>query len=203
MKALLLIDIQNDFLPSGALAVPEGGQVIPIANQLQQHFDLVVATQDWHPQNHKSFSSQHTAKQPFDVIDLYGLEQVLWPDHCVQGSVGAEFSKELNMHKVAAIFRKGTNAEVDSYSGFYDNGHRISTALSDYLRGKAVTEVYLAGLAGDYCVYFSAKDALQEGFAVYLIDDACRPISPEGYQKAKEDIVSKGGKVINSSEIIG
>jgi nicotinamidase/pyrazinamidase len=201
MKALLLIDIQNDFLPGGALAVPNGDKVIPLANKLQEKFEVVVATQDWHPANHKSFASQHRGKQVFETIDLNGLEQVLWPDHCIQGSTGARFSEALNMDRVEAIFRKGTDPEIDSYSGFYDNGHRKSTALAEYLRGKGVKQVYVMGLAADYCVYFTAKDALKEGFEAFIIEDATRPISPEGFEKAKEDIVSKGGRIIRSSEL--
>ncbi|TXK48640.1 bifunctional nicotinamidase/pyrazinamidase [Pontibacter qinzhouensis] len=202
MKALILIDIQNDFLPGGALAVPAGDEIIPIVNQLQQHFDLVVATQDWHPPNHKSFASQHPAKKVFDLIKLQGLEQVLWPDHCVQGTAGAEFSEALQQQQVEAIFRKGMVPGVDSYSGFYDNGHLKSTGLTDYLRGKEVQEVYVAGLAGDYCVYFTAKDALQEGFRTILVEDACRPISPEGFEKAKADLIAKGGKIAQSTTLI-
>jgi nicotinamidase/pyrazinamidase len=202
MKALLLIDIQNDFLPGGALAVPEGDLILPIANKLQQQFDLVIATQDWHPEKHKSFASSHKEKKPFDLIELHGLEQVLWPDHCIQGTEGAEFSKELNTNKVEAVFRKGTNPEIDSYSGFYDNGHLKSTALADYLRGKQVDEVYLTGLAGDYCVYFSAKDALQEGFRTYLVEDATRPIDKAGFEKAKQDVLQRGGRVIHSSNLL-
>jgi len=202
MKALLLIDIQNDFTPGGALAVPDGDKIIPIVNQLQPLFELVVATQDWHPAHHKSFASSHPGHSTFEKIDLDGLEQVLWPDHCTQGSWGAEFSPELQMQPVEAIFRKGTNPDIDSYSGFYDNGHRKTTGLADYLRGKQVKEIYLAGLAGDYCVYFSAKDALQEGFATFLIDDAIRAINPIDYEQAKADIVQKGGKIINSKDLL-
>lgn len=202
MKALLLIDIQNDFLPGGSLAVPGGAEIIPIANKLQAHFDLVAATQDWHPKNHKSFAGNHTGKMPFDTIKLHGLNQVLWPDHCVQGTMGAALSGELNTDKAEAIFRKGTNPEIDSYSAFYDNGHFKTTGLADYLRGKQVTEVFLAGLAADYCVYFTAKDALQLGFATYIIEDAVRAISQEGFEKAKEDILSKAGKIISSFEIM-
>ena len=201
MKALLLIDIQNDFLPGGSLAVPEGDKVIPLANKLQQHFDLVVATQDWHPATHKSFASNHRGKEVFEKIELHGLEQVLWPDHCIQGSSGAEFSKDLDMNRVEAVFRKGTNSEIDSYSGFYDNGHLKSTALTEYLRGKGVKQVYLAGLAADYCVYFSAKDALKEGFEAAIIEDATRAISVEGFEKAKKDLIDHGGKIIRSEEI--
>ncbi|WP_162052788.1 bifunctional nicotinamidase/pyrazinamidase [Pontibacter pamirensis] len=202
MKALLLIDIQNDFLPGGALAVPEGDAIIPVVNRLQEQFDLVIATQDWHPEGHKSFASNHAGKKTFEVIELQGLKQVLWPDHCLQGSTGAAFSEAADMRKVEAIFRKGMNPEIDSYSGFYDNGHLKSTGLTDYLRSKEVTEVYLAGLAADYCVYFTAKDALQEGFKAYVIEDATRAISPEGFDKAKADIESKGGKLVQSHTLI-
>lgn len=183
--------------------MPEGDAILPLVNQLQGKFDLVVATQDWHPQNHKSFASQHAGREVFDVTVLQGLEQVLWPDHCVQGTQGAEFSEGLEMNKVEAIFRKGMNPEIDSYSGFYDNGHLKSTGLADYLRGKGVTQVYLAGLAADYCVYFSAKDALAEGFEVYFIEDATRAISQEGFEKAMEDLRSKGAKTMQSSSILG
>ncbi|MCX2741780.1 bifunctional nicotinamidase/pyrazinamidase [Pontibacter anaerobius] len=202
MRALLLIDIQNDFLPGGSLAVPEGDAIIPIVNRLQGQFDLVVATQDWHPPQHKSFASQHPSKSVFEVTELNGLEQVLWPDHCVQGSVGAEFSAELEQHRIEAIFRKGTDPEVDSYSGFFDNGYRKSTGLAGSLRGKGVTEVYLAGLAADYCVYFSAKDALAEGFKVYYLEDAVRAISTEGFQKAKADLVERGAQIIPSHTLL-
>lgn len=199
MKALLLVDIQIDFIPGGSLAVPGGNEIISIVNNLQQQFDVVAATQDWHPDNHKSFASNHKEKKVFDIIQLHGLEQVLWPDHCVQGTKGAEFSKELNMNKVEAIFRKGTDFEIDSYSGFYDNGHRKTTGLADYLKGKQATEVYIAGLAADYCVYYTAKDALLEGFTTFILEDAVRAITAEVFKKAKKDILSKGGKIINSS----
>ena len=202
MKALLLIDVQNDFIPGGALAVPGGDEIIDTVNKLQPYFDLVVATQDWHPSTHKSFASQHQGKHPFEKIELNGLEQVLWPDHCVQGTSGADFSLKLAMNKVEAIFRKGTNPEIDSYSGFYDNGHLKSTGLADYLKGKGITDVYLVGLAGDYCVYFSAKDAVAEGFKTYLIEDAIRSINNDDFEKAKEDIINKGGKIVNSNEVI-
>jgi len=202
MKALLLIDIQNDFLPGGALAVPNGDKILDTVNKLQDHFDLVVATQDWHPANHKSFATQHEGKRVFDTIELHGLKQVLWPDHCVQGTNGAAFSPKLWMNRVEAIFRKGTDTSIDSYSGFYDNGHLKSTGLADYLKGKGVTEVYVVGLAGDYCVYFSAKDAIAEGFQTYLIEDAICSINDNEFEKAKEDIISKGGRVIQSNEVM-
>lgn len=201
MKALLLIDIQNDFIPGGSLAVPGGDEIIAVCNALQQKFEVVVATQDWHPAHHKSFAANHEDKKVFEVIDLNGLSQVLWPVHCVQGTEGAAFSKEFNMNKVDAIFRKGTDPEIDSYSCFYDNGHRKTTALANYLKGKLVTEVYIAGLAADYCVYYTAKDALHEGFTTYIIEDAVRSIDQQGYERAKDDVISKGGRIIQSSSI--
>lgn len=202
MRALLLIDIQNDFIPGGTLAVPGGNEIISLANDLQQIFDLVVATQDWHPVDHTSFSRNHEGTANFGVIDVNGLQQVLWPNHCVQGTKGAEFSPELNMNKVEAIFRKGTDSEIDSYSGFYDNGHRKTTGLANYLKGKNVTEVYIAGLAADYCVYYTVKDALYEGFKTYIIEDAVRAINIEDFEKAKMDIRNKGGTIINSTKLL-
>lgn len=201
MKALILIDIQNDFLPGGSLAVPHGDAIIPVVNAIQNKFELVVATQDWHPAPHKSFASNHSGKQTFEVIQLNGLEQVLWPDHCIQGSNGAELAGSVDWNKTEAIFRKGTNPEIDSYSGFYDNGHLKSTGMADYLRGRNVKEVYIVGLAADYCVYFTAKDALAEKFKTVIIEDATRAISNEGFEKAKSDIISKGGTILRSSEI--
>jgi len=201
MRALLLIDIQNDFIPGGALAVLGGDQIIPLANQLQPHFDLVVATQDWHPQQHKSFASNHQNKNVFEKIYFNGLEQVLWPDHCVQGTVGAEFSPGLNLNKVEAIFRKGTDTEIDSYSGFYDNGHRKSTGLADYFNGKNINQVYVLGLAGDFCVYFTAKDAIELGFETFIIQDAVRAINANDFEKVQADILRRGGKIINSQSV--
>lgn len=179
----------------------EGDQIIPIVNQLHDHLDLVVATQDWHPADHKSFASNHEGKNPFETTELLGLPQVLWPDHCLQGTSGADFSSELESRRIEAIFRKGTNPEIDSYSGFYDNGRLKSTGLADYLRGKGVTQIYLAGLAADYCVYYSAKDALDEGFETFVLEDAVRAISPEGYETARKDILERGGKIIQSSDL--
>ena len=201
MKALLLIDIQNDFLPGGALAVPDGDAIIPIVNDLQGKFELVIATQDWHPHNHKSFASQHAERKVFETIELNGMEQVLWPDHCVQGTKGADLSEQLAPYQIEAIFRKGTNPQIDSYSGFYDNGHLKATGLAAYLRGKNVDQVYVAGLAGDYCVYFSAQDALAEGFQTFLVEDATRPIDSQGFERAKEDILSRDGIIVHSHSI--
>lgn len=199
MKALLLIDIQYDFLPGGALAVPDGDAIIPIMNSIQDRFDLVVATQDWHPKGHKSFASSHAGKQVFEQIELQGLPQVLWPDHCVQCTRGADLSDAVNWNRTEAIFRKGTSLDIDSYSGFYDNGHLKATGLSDYLKGRNITDVYVAGLAADYCVYFTAKDALQEGFNTFVIEDATKAISEDGFVQAKKDLQDKGGHIIQSS----
>ncbi len=186
MRALLIIDVQNDFLPGGALAVSEGDAIIPVINQVVNNYDLVVATQDWHPADHGSFASQHPGKKVGEVIDLNGLTQVLWPDHCVQGTKGAELAASLDTRRVAAIFRKGMNPATDSYSAFFDNGHRHDTGLSAYLKAMGVKEIDFAGLATDYCVNFSAQDALTAGFKCRLLLAACRGVnvSPDDAAKA-------------------
>ena len=202
MRALILVDIQNDFVAGGRLEVPSGEQIVPLVNEVARKFPLVVATQDWHPKDHKSFASNHPGKNPFDVITLGGLEQVLWPDHCVQGSRGAAFHPTLEMDSVEAIFRKGMDPEIDSYSGFFDNGHKKSTGLRGYLQDRRVESVFVCGLAGDYCVFYTAKDALDSGFDTYLIEDATRAISKEGFLKAKEGIRALGGKIIYSDDVL-
>jgi len=176
MKALILVDIQNDFLPGGALAVPDGDAVIPVANRLQPVFPLVVATQDWHPANHGSFAANHPGKKAFEQIELDGLPQTLWPIHCVQNTVGAELAPGLNRERIAKIFQKGTDAGIDSYSGFFDNGHRRATGMAGWLKGRGVTEVHVCGLATDYCVKFTALDAIGAGFKTYLVEDASRGV---------------------------
>ena len=201
MKALLLIDIQNDFLPGGRLAVPEGDAIIPLANALQAHFGLVVATQDWHPTGHESFASSHAGRSQFEQIDLHGLPQTLWPDHCTQASEGAALAPALQTERIEAIFRKGMNPEIDSYSAFFDNGHRKSTGLADYLRGRGVTEVVVAGLAADYCVYYSALDALAAGFATTVVTDATRAISADGWASAQTDLRAKGACLVASATL--
>jgi len=201
IKALVLIDIQNDFIPSGSLVVPNGDEIIPIVNDLQQKFDLVVATQDWHPQNHMSFASNHDGKEPFEKIELHDMEQILWPDHCVQNSEGAEFHPDLHTKKVEVIIRKGMNPEIDSYSGFYDNGHKKSTGLAGYLREKKVDELYFAGLAADVCVYFSIKDALKEGFSATLIEDATRALNDDKFAEMKKELQEIGMKITDSKNM--
>ena len=201
MKALIIADIQYDFLPDGALGVPDGDKIIPLVNDIQKQFPLVVATQDWHPPRHRSFASSHRGKNVLETVMLGDIEQILWPDHCVQGTRGAAISEELSLHNVAAIFRKGMSPEIDSYSAFYDNEHKKSTGLSDYLKGKEVDQVYVCGLAGDFCVAYTALDALKEGFDTFLVEDATRPIDAEGFEKMKSLIREKGGKVIKASDI--
>lgn len=198
MHALILVDIQNDFMPGGALAVPHGDQIVPLINELQKSFSLVVATQDWHPRSHKSFATNHEGKSAFEKIMLHGMEQMLWPDHCIQGSDGAQLHRNLNVNKVEGIFRKGMDPEIDSYSAFYDNGYKKSTGLSGYLRERKIQKVYVCGLAADYCVYFTAKDALKENFDTYIIEDATRPIDRNGFDTAKNEILSTGGQIIKS-----
>jgi nicotinamidase/pyrazinamidase len=202
-KALVLVDLQNDFIPGGSLAVREGDAVIPIANALQKKFNLVVATQDWHPQNHGSFASNHPGKHPGDMITLGGLPQVLWPDHCVQGSRGARFHPVLNRTHIAKVFRKGTDPEIDSYSTFFDNAHRKSTGLGDYLKHEKVTDVYLAGLATDYCVKYSALDAVHLGFKTHVILDACRGVElkPGDTKKAIEEMRKAGVEILTSDDL--
>jgi len=203
MNALLLIDIQNDFIPGGNLAVPDGDLIIPIVNLVLPYFRLVAATQDWHPAGHASFASSHPGRKPFDRISLDGLEQVLWPDHCVQGTPGADFSPLLNMNPVEAVFRKGTDPAIDSYSGFFDNARRKATGLEGYLRAREVDRVFLAGLAADYCVLYTALDALSLGFETTVIRDATRPISAEGLKEAEASVEKKGGRFVSSHEITG
>ena len=201
MKALLIVDIQNDFLPGGALAVPAGDEIIEIVNDLQTYFPLVVATQDWHPAGHGSFASAHQGKKPFEVSTLGGLDQVLWPNHCVEGSNGAAFAENLSQTAIEAIFRKGMDPGIDSYSGFFDNGKKKDTGLGAFLKGRGVAQLFVVGLAGDYCVAYTALDALELGFRTFLIEDATRPINPDGFEKMKKAITKKGGKVIQSGAI--
>jgi len=201
MKALVIVDVQNDFMPGGQLEVPLGDLIVPLITRLQKYFDLVVATQDWHPQNHKSFASNHSNKKPFDRIILNGLDQILWPDHCVQGSVGAELHPEMETDKIAAIFRKGMDPETDSYSGFYDNGHMISTGLAGYLREKGITELYFCGLAADICVYYTIKDSVTEGFSSFLVEDASLPLSNSDFITIKKELTDLGAHIIHSNEL--
>jgi nicotinamidase/pyrazinamidase len=177
MKALILVDIQNDFLPGGALAVPGGDAVIPVLNSLQSRFPIVVATQDWHPANHGSFVVNHPGKALFEVIQLGGAAQTLWPVHCVQSTRGAELAAGLDRDRIQKVFPKGTDPMLDSYSGFFDNGHHRSTGMGEWLRARGVREAFVGGLATDYCVKFTALDAVRLGFQTHVIEDASRGVN--------------------------
>lgn len=201
MKTLIIVDAQNDFMPGGALEVRNGDRIVPVINKIISKFELVVATQDWHPAGHKSFAINHPNRKEFEVIDLNGIEQKLWPPHCIQGSPGADFHPQLQLNPVEAIFRSAMDVEVDSYSGFYDNAHLKSTGLAGFLREKGADDLYFCGLAADICVYYTIKDALAEGFKATLIEDATVPLFQEDYEKARKDILAKGGRIITSEEL--
>lgn len=201
MKTLLIIDVQNDFIPNGSLPVPNGNQIVPVINKIQNKFDLVIGTQDWHPKGHTSFTSNHKGKSNFDEIEIHGQPQTLWPDHCVQGTQGAEFHPDLNTERFEAIFRKGTDKTIDSYSAFYDNGHLKSTGLAGYLKEKGTTQLFLCGLAADICVYFSILDAFKEGFDCYLIEDASKALDNIEFEKLKKEMIATGIKMVASASI--
>lgn len=203
-SALVLVDIQNDFIPGGALPTQNGEEVVPVANRLQPRFDLVVATQDWHPRSHASFASNHPGKSPGEIIELSGLQQVLWPDHCVQDSEGAEFHPDLETGRIDRVVRKGDNPSIDSYSGFFDNGHLKATGLEKFLRDREVDRVYVCGLATDYCVKYTALDALSLGFETIVITDACRGVDlqPGDIENALDEMRRAGATLVTSSEII-
>ena len=198
MRALLLIDIQRDFLPGGALAVADGDAVVPVANALLDDYELVVATQDWHPADHRSFASQHTGRAIGEMIDLDGLDQVLWPDHCVQETSGAAFAPGLDTASIDRVVRKGTDRNVDSYSGFFDNARRKSTGLDDLLRERGVDAVDIVGLATDYCVQFSALDAADLGYHTTVLAEGCRAVElePGDGDRALDRLIAAGVSVI-------
>jgi len=177
---LIVVDVQNDFCPGGALAVPRGDEVVPIVNRLAARFRTVVLTQDWHPRGHLSFASSHPGKHPFETIAAPYGTQVLWPDHCVQATPGADFHRLLHVPHAALIVRKGINRSVDSYSAFYENDRKTPTGLLGYLRERRLDRVFIAGLALDFCVRYSAEDARREGFVVFVVEDACRAIDLDG-----------------------
>ena len=202
-RALIIVDVQNDFMPGGALPTHHGEQIVPVINALQPRFDIVVATQDWHPPNHGSFASNHPGKKPGDVVDLNGLQQILWPDHCVQGSKGADLHDDLDTLRIMKVAQKGTDPGIDSYSTFYDNGRRKSTGLEKYLRENEVTDVYIGGLATDYCVLWSARDAVNLGFQTHVIRDACRGVDlkPGDIDRAFNEMRDAGVDVVVSTEV--
>ena len=201
--ALLVIDVQNDFIPGGQLAVPEGDQIVPLINRLGGLFKQVVITQDWHPSGHASFASSHPGYQPYEVIQLPYGEQVLWPEHCVQGTAGAEFHPELNLPHAQLIIRKGCNPDIDSYSAFLEADRRTTTGLTGYLKERGIDTVYMVGLALDFCVMFSALDARAAGFNAFVVLDACRAIDRDGsLAAAMERMQTAGVGLIQSNQLL-
>ncbi|MEM9715214.1 MAG: bifunctional nicotinamidase/pyrazinamidase [Pseudomonadota bacterium] len=200
--ALLVIDIQNDFCPGGALAVAEGDAIVPRVNALMENYKVVVATQDWHPTGHQSFASSHDGADPFSMTEMPYGPQVLWPDHCVQGTDGARFHNNLNIDKADLIIRKGFHPAIDSYSAFFENDKTTPTGLTGYLKERGVTEVHLTGLATDFCVYYSAIDAIAQGFETTLLIDCCRAIDLDGsLDAAVTDMQSKDVAITNSTRL--
>lgn len=202
MKTLLIVDLQNDFCPGGALAAHNGDQIIPVINRIMSNFDLVVATQDWHPPEHKSFAINN-GKNVGDVITLNGQPQVMWPAHCVQHTWGAEFHAALDLSRIQHISQKGQNPDVDSYSGFFDNDHKSATDLKVFLNKHQAKKLYICGLVTDYCVKFSALDARRLGFDTYVIEDACCAVNlqPHDGQKAIEEMRLAGIHIVKGNDI--
>ncbi|MGH7026083.1 bifunctional nicotinamidase/pyrazinamidase [Brevundimonas sp.] len=203
--ALLVIDAQNDFCEGGALAVQGGAGIMPLINQLAERFDTVIATQDWHTPDQISFASNHDAVTPFTEVEVAYGRQMLWPDHCVQGTPGADFHPHVApaVTRALAVIRKGYNPAVDSYSGFYENDHRTATGLAGLLRDRGVKRVFLCGLAYDYCVRFTAEDAVREGFEAVVIEDACRAIAPDTAAAAKTSFAALGVAEIEAALLLG
>jgi nicotinamidase/pyrazinamidase len=197
MKALILVDIQNDFMPGGALAVPGGDEIIPYVNEIMPSYECVVATQDWHPTDHGSFAANHPGQAIYEQIILDGLEQTLWPTHCVQQTGGALFAPGLDTRRIARVFPKGMNPQIDSYSGLYDNGHRASTGMSEWLKAQGMQALDVVGVATDYCVKFTVLDALQDGFEVTLLSHGCRGVdlNPGDVQNAIRVMQQSGAKI--------
>ncbi|MTI88398.1 MAG: bifunctional nicotinamidase/pyrazinamidase [Balneolaceae bacterium] len=203
MKALLIVDVQYDFCPGGALPVPNGDTIIPTINALIPHFDCIVQTQDWHPKNHSSFASNYEGKSPYDTIKLNYGEQVLWPDHCVQSTHGADFHRILNKIAPHMIVRKGFRADIDSYSAFFENDHETATGLDGYLKERGVEELFITGLATDFCVKWSALDAAKLGYKTTVVSDAVEGIDMDGsVGKAIKEMKEAGIHFTNSKEIL-
>lgn len=203
MKALLIVDIQNDFCPGGALSVPDGDTIVPTVNKLVNVFDDVIQTQDWHPAGHSSFASSHDGKNPYDTVEMDYGNQVLWPDHCVQGSMGAEFHPELNTLKTQVIIRKGFRRAIDSYSTFFENDQKTTTGLTGYLNQRGITDLYTVGLATDFCVKWSILDGIDEGFNMYIVKDAVKGIDLDGSLKAAwNEMQEKGVNIVTSDDLL-
>jgi nicotinamidase/pyrazinamidase len=205
MTAIILVDLQNDFLPCGAMAVPQGDAVIPLANQLQGSFKVVAATQDWHPSNHKSFAASHAGRQPGDILKLKAGPQPLWPTHCVQHTRGAELAPGLLLTRVNRVFKRGTDPEVAGHSGFFDQGQLHPTGLHTFLREKKVTAAYVMGLSADSCLKFTLLDAVELGFQTFLIEDACRGLSLgiEEPDPLLEELRQAGVSLVQSRDLLG
>ncbi|MFO8029378.1 MAG: bifunctional nicotinamidase/pyrazinamidase [Cyclonatronaceae bacterium] len=203
MKALLVVDVQNDFCPGGALAVPEGDQVVPLINRLTGHFDVILNTQDWHPSGHHSFASSHEGKEPFDVVKMDYGDQVLWPDHCVQGSPGSRFHPDLDITSSQLIVRKGFRKEIDSYSAFFENDQKTVTGLAGYLKDRKIDTLYVTGLAADFCVKWTVLDAIKLGFQVNVVEDAVRGIDLDGsLEQAWDEMTRAGAKTTSSKSLL-
>jgi nicotinamidase/pyrazinamidase len=201
---LLVVDVQNDFCPGGRLAVPAGDEIVPLVNRLAGHFPHVLLTQDWHPRGHQSFASSHPGKQPYETVDVPYGAQILWPDHCVQGTEGAAFHPGLDIPKAELVLRKGYRREIDSYSAFYENDRKTPTGLAGYLRERGLRHVFLAGLAFDFCVFYSAEDGHREGFDVTVIEDACRAIDVQGSAAAtRKRLAELSIPLISAAAILG
>lgn len=201
-EALLVIDVQNDFCSGGALAVEGGEAVVPLINALQERYAIIVATQDWHPAEHHSFATNHAGKDPFSTITLSYGEQVLWPSHCVRGTSGAAFHRDLATDRFDVIVRKGFRAEIDSYSAFFENDRKTATGLGGYLRDLGVSKLSLVGLATDFCVFHSAIDAIRLGYQVRVLEDACRAIDLEGsLAEARHQMLEAGISLLKTSEV--
>ncbi len=205
MRALVVVDVQNDFLPGGPLPAPAADEVVPVINRLMPAFVLVVAAQDWHPRDHGSFAANHPGRKPGDVIDLDGLPQILWPVHCVQETPGAAFAPGLNVQRFERVFRKGTNPRVDSYGAFFDNGRRQDTGLCDFLRQHGVDQIFVAGLTTDYCVKCTALDARSLGFRTTVVLDGCRGVNvqPGDVDRAIKEMKAAGVGIMDSAAVLG
>jgi len=202
MKALLIVDIQNDFCKDGALEVPAANQILPVVNKLIHSFDSIIQTQDWHPAGHHSFASSHDGKSPYDTVEMDYGTQVLWPDHCIQGSHGGEFHPDLNTQKSQVIIRKGFRKEIDSYSTFFENDQKTKTGLTGYLKDRGITDLYTVGLATDFCVKWSILDGIKEGFNMHIVKDAVKGIDIDGSLDAAWNEMKDAGVSITTSETL-